>query len=143
MTASKPNSGPAFQNLRTVRKSLLDLHKSLLDSERKVYEEFHGPVQSPNEFFQLVTEHEWFSWLRPISQFIVQMDDVILSKEPLPSQQAIDLIEQTRLMVQPSEFGTPLEKGYFQAIQRDPNIALKHASFTQLLNQLPKSNTNS
>jgi len=143
MTASKPNSGPAFQNLRVVRKSLLDLHKSLLDSERKVYEEFHGPIQSPHEFFKLVTEHEWFDWLRPISQFIVQMDDVILSKEPLPPQRATDLIEQTRLMLRPSEFGTPLEKGYFQAIQRDPNIALKHASFTNLLKQIPQSDTDS
>lgn len=143
MTVSKPNNGPAFQNLRQVRKSLLDLHKSLLNSERRVYEEFHGPVQSPHEFFQLVTEHEWFSWLRPMSQFIVQMDDVILAKEPLPPQRATDLIEQTRLMLQPSEFGTPLEKGYFQAIQRDPNIALKHASITQLLDQIPQGNSDS
>lgn len=128
-----PNSGPVFQRLRTVRLALLDLHKALLNSERATYEQFYGPIKNNAQFFNLVIEHEWFEWLRPMSQFIVQMDDVLMSKEVLPAEQAIALLEQARMMFRPAEFGTPLEKGYFQAIQRDPNIALKHASITELL----------
>jgi len=128
-----PNTGPAFQRLRTVRTALLDLHKALLNSERATYEQFYGPIQNNTQFFNLVIEHEWFEWLRPMSQFIVQMDDVLMSKEPVPPEQAIALVEQAKIMFRPAEFGTPLEKGYFQAIQRDPNIALKHASITELL----------
>ncbi|MBD1913277.1 MULTISPECIES: hypothetical protein [unclassified Leptolyngbya] len=128
-----PNSGPAFQRLRTVRLALLDLHKALLNSERATYEQYYGRIQNNAQFFNLVIEHEWFEWLRPMSQFIVQMDDVLMSKEVVPAEQAISLLEQARMMFRPAEFGTPLEKGYFQAIQRDPNIALKHASITELL----------
>lgn len=139
MPVSSPNSGPAFQHLRAVRMALLDLHKALLNSERATYEQFYGPIQSNGQFFQLVVEHDWFEWLRPMSRFIVQMDDVLMSKEPVPPEQAVALLEQAKIMFRPAEFGTPLEKGYFRAIQRDPNIALKHASFTELLAHSPGS----
>jgi len=115
--------------------AFLDLHKTLLSSERDAYEQFYGPIRSNGEYFQLVVDNEWFAWLRPMSQFIVKMDDVLMAKDPIPPEQVTDLLEEARLTFQPSEFGTPLEKGYFQAIQRDPNIALKHASLNDLLSQ--------
>lgn len=135
MPTPNPNTAPVFQHLRTVRSAILDLHKTLLNSERTAYERLYGPVRSTGEFFQLVVDSEWFAWLRPLSQFIVKMDDVLMSKEPVPPEQATHLLEEARLMLQPNEFGTPLEKGYFQAIQRDPDIAQKYASVKQLLAQ--------
>jgi hypothetical protein len=43
-----------FQRLREVRAALLRLHKTLLESERVVYEQLHGRIRSKGEFFQLV-----------------------------------------------------------------------------------------
>jgi hypothetical protein len=124
-----------FQRLREVRQSLLRLHKALLNSERVVYEKSHGRIQSSGEFFQLVVNHEWFSWLRPISQFIVQIDEALSAKEPVTLEEANALLEQARTLIHPAETGTPLEEGYYRAIQRDPNIALMHAEVSQLLNE--------
>ncbi len=122
-----------LQRLRELRPVLLRLHKALLESERIVYEQFHGRIQSKGEFFRLVIGHEWFSWLRPISQYIVQIDEVLSSKEPVPLNQATALLQQARELLQPSQEGTTLEKRYYRAIQRDPDIALMHAEVSQLL----------
>lgn len=123
-----------FQRLREVRHALLRLHKALLNSERIVYERSHGRIRSNGEFFRLVIGHEWFSWLRPISQFIAQIDEVLSAKEePVTLQQANELLEEARTLIHPDESGTPLEQRYYDAIQRDPNIALMHAEVSRLL----------
>lgn len=132
-------SGSALQHLREVRLALLRLHKALLESERVVYEQFHGRIASNNEFFQLVIGHEWFSWLRPMSQLIVQMDDVLNAKEPVTSAQIHAPLNEASQLLQPSEEGTTLEKRYYRAIQRDPDIALMHAHISNLLQNQPES----
>jgi hypothetical protein len=76
---------------------------------------------------------EWFSWLRPISQFIVQIDEFLGSKEPVTLNEANQLLEQARVLIQPCAEGTLLEKQYFRAIQRDPDIALMNAEVTKML----------
>lgn len=132
------NSFPEpMQRLRELRQVLLRLHKALLFSERAVYEQFYGRVQSSGEFFRLVTEHDWFSWLRPISQLIVQMDDLLFAREAIPSHTPTELINQARQLLQPAKEGTVLERRYYRAIQRDPDIALMHAEVSQLLNANP------
>ncbi len=132
MTAN-PSLDFKLSHLRQLRPALLRLHKALLDSERVVYEQFHGRIQTSGEFFRLVVGDEWFSWLRPLSQFIVQMDEVLSSKEPVTLDQANGLLEEARILVKPLEQGTALEKGYYRAIQRDPNIAFVHAEVSELL----------
>lgn len=124
----------SFQRLRELRSVLLRLHKALLHSEKAVYEQFYGRIPSSGEFFRLVIEHDWFNWLRPMSQFIVQIDDVLNSKEPMTLGQAEELLEKARAMLQPSIEGSSAERRYYRAIQRDPDIALMHAEATRLLN---------
>jgi hypothetical protein len=129
---------PTLQCLRQVRSILLRLHKALLESERGVYEQIYGQIQSRGEFFQLVVEHEWFSWLRPISQFIVRMDDVLQGREPLTPTKADELLEEASTLLQPGQNGTDLEQRYYHAIQRDPDIALMHAEMSELLTAAKK-----
>ncbi|MBW4518980.1 MAG: hypothetical protein KME16_04685 [Scytolyngbya sp. HA4215-MV1] len=132
MSSTDSSLEPTLQYLRQVRLSILRLHKALLHSERVVYEQEYGAIRSNNEFLQLVIGHDWFSWLRPISQFIVQMDDFILSKDPVTLEQADELLQQAQNLMQPAEEGTQLGQKYYQAIQRDPDIALMHADLSQL-----------
>lgn len=125
------SSDAKLQQLKTVRKKLLALHKALLDSEKGIYEQFYGRIQTTGEYFRLVTTHDWFSWLRPISQFIVQMDDVIHAKEPVPPEKIDQLLQQAQQLMQPDAEGTSLNKRYLHAIQRDPQIALMHADYSR------------
>jgi hypothetical protein len=71
--------------------------------------------------------------LRPISQFIVQIDEVLSAKEPVTLQRANELLEEVRTLLQPSEEGTASQERYFQAIQREPDVALMHAEVSRLL----------
>jgi hypothetical protein len=133
MTSANPSLDASFQRLREFRSLLLRLHKALLHSERAVYEQFYGRVASSGEFFRLVTEHEWFHWLRPMSQFIVEIDGTLSGKEPVTLGQVEALLAKGRALLTPSENGTSAEKRYYRAIQRDPEIALMHAEATKLL----------
>ncbi|HEY9649944.1 MAG TPA: hypothetical protein V6C95_04725 [Coleofasciculaceae cyanobacterium] len=133
MSSTHPSLDLPFQRLREVRSAMLRLHKALLDSERTVYEQFHGRIRSPGEFFQLVIENEWFSWLRPFSQFIVQIDEALSAKEPITLNRANELLAEARSLVSPSDEGTTQERRYYRAIQRDPDIALIHAEVSRLL----------
>ncbi|MGF1492115.1 MAG: hypothetical protein ACFBSC_06630 [Microcoleaceae cyanobacterium] len=123
-----------FQRLREIRNNLLKLHKALLDSEKVTYERFHGRIRTQGEFLRLVLEDDWFSWLRPFSKFIVQIDEALEAKEPMTLEQANQLLQEAEFLLRASENGTLREKRYYEAIQRDPDIAFIHAATSGLLN---------
>ena len=133
MEANRSSLESRIQQVRNVRTVLLRLHKELLESERLVYEQFYGKIPSKGEFFRLVIGHDWFSWLRPISQFIVQIDETLSAKESVTLDQANQLLDEARKLLSPLEDGTTLQKRYYRAIQHYPDIALLHAEISQLL----------
>jgi hypothetical protein len=126
---SKPREGDAAvrQRLQELRDALLDLHKTLLDSERAVYETKVGPIKSPHHFFQLVSSDSWFAWLRPISQLIVAMDEALDADEPLTGDSVDMLMNESVFLLLPAERGGEFGERYMAALQRDPHVVLAHA----------------
>ncbi len=110
-----------------LREALLRLHKVLLDSERVVYEKEIGPINSPNHFFQLLTNDPWFAWLRPISQLIVAIDEALDAEEPIASHDVDALMSQSVFLLIPAESGGEFGVRYVAALQRDPRVVLAHA----------------
>jgi hypothetical protein len=110
-----------------LRDPLLRLHKVLLDSERVVYEKEIGPINSPNHFFQLLTNDPWFAWLRPISQLIVAIDEALDAEEPITSHDVDALMSQSVFLLIPAESGGEFGERYVAALQRDPRVVLAHA----------------
>jgi hypothetical protein len=133
MSSTNQSLDLTLQRLRELRPVLLRLHKALLDSERTQYEQLYGQIQTNAQFLQLVIGHEWFNWLHQISQFIVQMDEVLYSKKPVEFEQANVILEQAKTLLQPNNDGTIPEQRYFHAIQRDPDIALMHIQIAKML----------
>jgi hypothetical protein len=107
--------------------ALLKLHKALLDSERALYEKNVGPIQSPNHFFQLLTNDPWFAWLRPVSQLIVAIDETLDEKETLTNASVDALMRQSVFLLIPAETGGEFGDRYLAALQRDPRVVLAHA----------------
>ena len=120
------------KRLEEVRHALLTLHKALVDSERISYEKTIGAIQSPNHFLQLLTRDPWFSWLQPLSQLIVSMDEALDAKEPLTAAAVEALVKETSLLLAPSESGKGFSRHYFDALQRDPDVIFAHAEATKL-----------
>jgi hypothetical protein len=115
------------QPLQELRDALLDLHKTLIDSERAVYETRVGPINSPHHFLQLLSGDPWFAWLRPVSQLIVAMDEALDAKEPLTSDGVDVLMNESVFLLVPAERGGEFGDRYVAALQRDPHVVLAHA----------------
>jgi hypothetical protein len=122
----------ALRRMRELRLGLLRLHKALLDAERAAYERAHGQVAS-GELLQLVINHEQFAWLRPVSELIVRIDEMLDADEPATADDAEALLAGARALLRPSEVGGGFGQKYFAAIQREPDVVLAHREVTHLL----------
>jgi hypothetical protein len=135
MTVGNPSSDPAFQKLRELRPILLKSHKVLMDAEKDNYEALYGKIPNKGEYLRLVLSHEQFSWLRPISQFIVQIDEVLMSKKPQPLERADELITAARNLLQQTEIGETFQARSEAIARNDPEMAAMHQKVTELLNE--------
>src|SRR3954468_2889207 len=120
-----PAADDALERLRHLRRSLLHLHKVLLEDERAAYERVHGPVTS-GELLQLVISHEQFAWLHAISELVVRIDEMFDADEPPTTEAAASLVAQARDLLTPAEAGSEFARKYFAALQREPAAVLAH-----------------
>src|ERR1700704_3447975 len=85
--------GATLTRLRDLRRSLLHLHKMLLDLERADFERVSGRLNS-GELLQLVINHAQFAWLRQISALVVQIDETLDADEPATPDDLQSLLGQ-------------------------------------------------
>jgi len=123
-----------WRQLAELREALFALHKTLIDSERVSYEQTMGTIPSPNHFLQLLTSDPWFAWLQPLSHLVMAVDVALEEKEPLTAPAAATLRQQTGRLLVATETGESFPKHYFDALQRDPDVVLAHASVMKALN---------
>lgn len=121
------------ERLDTIRHKLLSLHKSILDAERASYERAHGRVENPHALLQLVMRDPWFGWFRPLSEMVVQIDEMLESKEPVPESAAEDLMRELRSLLNPVEEGEEFGVKYHKVLQEDPGIIMAHVEMSKLL----------
>jgi hypothetical protein len=130
------NDSVARERLITLRLALLNLHKTLINMERRDYERQYGYVNT-GELFRLVVDHAQFAWLHNISEFVVRIDETLSAKEPVTAEYTSSAIAIARKMFVPTESGDAFQKKYFDAIQRDPAVVIDHAELARLFNNEP------
>jgi hypothetical protein len=123
----------ARQRVTAVREALLNLHKALLESERAGYKKVFGKIGSPYQFLQLATTDPWFAWLRPVTQIIVAMDEMLAAKETLTAVGVEALVGRAKTLLIPTVEGEGFSKHYDEALQRDPDVVFAHATVAGLL----------
>ena len=124
------------RKLTELRTTLLTLHKTLLDMERREYEREHGHV-STGELFRLVIDHQQFGWLHNISEFVVRLDETLAGEAPVTAEETRSAMGMARKIFVPSESGDAFQKRYFDAIQKDPAVVMEHAELARLFNSEP------
>ena len=129
-----PESAPL--RLAGLRTALLRLHKSLLDCERAVYERDVALITSTGQYFNLVMNDPWFTWLRELSQFIVLVDEALDPKDPPTDATADRLVREAREILTPDEEAEGFARRYFEVLQRDPEAVLAHRDMSQALGKL-------
>jgi hypothetical protein len=126
------------ENLTQVRRTLLHLHKALIERERAEYEKTHGSV-SAAEMLQLLIGDDRFSWLHPISALIVRVDELISNandrRRPNPARPALTpdqvsaetaaLLRETRDLLT-GEGAPDAFRERYAALRRDADIVLMH-----------------
>lgn len=133
MTTEAELTAATREQLTKVRTVLLRLHKTLLEFERAGYERERGKIDNSYAFLQLVMGDPWFAWLRQLSELIVEMDELLAAKETPNESTARALIQQTAILLTPSEVGSEFQKKYFTAMQQSPEVVLAHAEFAGVL----------
>jgi hypothetical protein len=86
----------APERLYELRSLLVDLHKTLINSERITYAQFFGAVGSPGAFLHLITHDPWFAWLRPLSAFITTIDEALDGDDPVTAADLQRYIREMR-----------------------------------------------
>src|SRR5512132_1633417 len=93
----------ARERLTSLRNELIHLHKTLLDSERGVYEHDIERVESAGRMLQLVMSDPFFAWLHKVSELIVAIDERLDEDEPAGKEDADRFVGETRGLLVPEE----------------------------------------
>lgn len=133
-------------SLDSLRSELLVLHKSLIDSERRRYERDHGRVADGLPLLDLVTRHESFAWLHPLTTLIANIDEATDAREPLSQAAAVGLAAETSALIDAGEPLTPepaqvtgravFQVNYARVIHSDPEVLFAHARALRALQRL-------
>jgi len=119
--------------LTDLRHGLLRLHKTLLDWERGIYEQEHGR-QTGGELLKLLLDDPRFAWLRPMSQTIVRIDELLDGDEPLAEPDVNDVFATADGLTS-SEGGAGQGKRYQEALQGSPEAVFAHRDVRATLGQ--------
>jgi hypothetical protein len=131
-----PMADRTRERLTALRNELLKLHKTLLDSERAVYDRDVARITSTGQYLELVLNDPFFAWLHQLSKFIVLVDETLDFDDPATADDADRLIGQARDLVAPSENGSVFGRSYFEAMQRDPAVVLAHRDMMRVFASL-------
>ena len=128
---TEPLDSERLARLRDLRNRLLHLHKVLLEMERENFERKSGRVTA-GELLQLLLNDSQFAWLRIISAFVVEIDEVLNGEEPITIDTFEDLLSQARLLLT-SPANEEFKTKYEDAMQREASVVMAHSSVMQLL----------
>ena len=120
-----------------LRRALLPLHKALLDFERTMYERTHGHV-AKGELLRVIVSDPQFAWLRPVSELIVRIDQLLDAETPETPGDFDGAVAQARRFVAPDETGRPFEQRYLAALQEMPEVVIARAAVSTVLKEIPE-----
>lgn len=122
--------------LTDLRHALLHLHKTLLDWERAAYERVHGRTTA-HLLLQAILTDPQFSWLRPLSELIVRIDEMLESEAPDVPGDVTAIVAQARALVSPRDEAGAYAQRYHTALQDHPDAVFAHRNVAQVLKKNP------
>jgi hypothetical protein len=112
-------------DVRSLRRSLLKLHRELLQAQRIEAERFGGRM-SASETLQAAADDLRFSWIRALSVLISELDEAI-GTDDSERQAAVDrVVRQARDLFVPPDPDTSFGARYLRALQDHPGVVLAH-----------------
>ena len=117
-----------------VGRRLQSLYSALIVAEQLTYERIHGPVDSTDELVQLVLSDPWFAWLRPLSDLLLRIDQLLNDDAfDITPEIVAHLVAEVCALTRPSVEGEGFERAYYEALNRAPEVVLAHFRITRAL----------
>ena len=112
-----------------LRRSLLELHRLLLETQRRQVERINGRM-SPGELLQAATQDLRFSWINELFEPIAALDAAYSDDDEAAADAAVERIRA--LVVEPDPEGS-FGRRYLQVLQDEPGVVLVHRDVTAAL----------
>ena len=109
--------------LRDLSKSLIPLHRHLIDASKSDYAFAFTPIASPSELLRLLKDDEFFSWLKPLTWVIVDIDE--MARRDFEPKDAFEIAARVESFLATDP--------YLAMLQRDVDVAAGHATVRAVL----------
>jgi len=125
---------PLRRTMREAHQRLMSLYSALIVAERLTYERIHGRVDSSDKLIQLVLGDPWFTWLCPLLDLLLRIDQLLNDDAFEISPEIVaHLVAEVRTLTRPSIEGDGFERAYYEALNRAPEVVLAHFHITRAL----------
>lgn len=119
------------ERLRGISKALQELHRTLLDFQRREYEKSFGRIGSDFYVLKLAADDPQFAWLRALSAEMMRID---IARSGGIDETDLRLAgTRLRFLLTPDAEGTPFQVRYDEAMQTNPSIIMAHAAVMRAL----------
>jgi hypothetical protein len=110
-----------------MRRELLDLHRALVDSERREYERVRGRM-TDRAFLEALIGAPELAWLNPFTSLIVRLEEVVEENAAEDARGAAvgDCVAEIRKLLRPNAGGFGFQRKYAEAMQRSPEVVVAH-----------------
>lgn len=123
--------------LRALSRVLRDVHKSLIEFSRERYELENGRVRGKGQLLDLLLNNEQFTWLRPLSRFIVAIDE-LAARRPAPGEEETARIRaDAESFISPDAGADAFGGRYTALLASEPKVAMHHGVLRAALRDLP------
>jgi len=118
-----------------MRRELLDLHRALVDSERRDYERVRGRM-TDRAFLEALIGAPELAWLNPFTSLIVRLEEAVEedatedatenATETAKGAAVADCVAEIRKLLRPNAGGYGFQRKYAEAMQRSPEVVVAH-----------------
>lgn len=112
--------------LKNLSKSLLRLHKTLLEAAKVEYEAQNVAIANANQYLQLVLNDAHFAWLRKISALIALVDEAASVRRPASEPEARTLLDEARRLLNFEEADEIFNDKFQIALQKNHDAVVNH-----------------
>ncbi len=122
-------------NLKSLSKAMLRLHKTLLDAAKLDYEAKNGRITSVNLYFQLVIDDPHFAWLRKISSLIALIDEAVSVRRPATEDEARGLRNEAQILLNFQDGDENFNEKFQNALQTNSDAVLNYNDALQYVSE--------
>ena len=116
---------PHIDSLQAVRHDLLDLHRALVEAERRNYERVRGRLPD-RDFLEALINDPALAWLSALTALIVRLDELLEEGSPEPASERDHCVAQIRKLLKPAADATEFHRKYAEALQQSPDVVVAH-----------------